>query len=142
MGKKWKNYGWTLIGLVAIIVGTYFLDNSASEGWLYIVPSLCVGAGCILLGCGVSRLREERAEKKNPALEKQRKIAHNDERNVVIVNQSKANAFDRMIVVFGVLFMALALMKVELVVIVLLVAAYLFVVGSEIYDCKKLEKEM
>ena len=142
MGKKWKNYAWTLIGIAAMIAGVCFLDDAPSEGWLDLLPSLCVGAGCILFSWGVSKLREQRAEEKNPDLEKQRQIAHKDERNRMITNQSKANAFDRMIVVFGVLLMALVLMKVDLVVIVLLGAAYLFVVGSEFYDCKKLEKEM
>ena len=142
MGKKWRNYAWTLIGIAAIITGVCFFEDAPSEGWLNLLPSLGVGAGCILFSSGVGKLREQRAEEKNPALEKQRQIAHRDERNRMITNQSKANAFDRMIVVFGILLMALVLMKVDLVVIVLLGAAYLFVVASEFYDCKKLEKEM
>ena len=56
--------------------------------------------------------------------------------------QSKARAYDMMIFVFGALMISLALMKVDLSAVLLLVFAYLFVIGYGIYWRSRLEKEM
>lgn len=80
--------------------------------------------------------------KNDPLLEKQYQIDVQDERNVTIANRSKAKAYDMMIYVFGALMLAFALMQVDLNVILLLVAAYLFVLGYGVYFRFKYDKEM
>ena len=69
-------------------------------------------------------------------------IDKNDERNIAIANQAKAKAYDIMLYVFGALMVAFALMSVDMVAVLLLVAAYLFVVGFFIYYLNKYHKEM
>ena len=51
-------------------------------------------------------------------------------------------AYDVMVFVFGAMMLALALMGVDLAVVLLVVFAYLFVVGSGIYYRVKFEKEL
>jgi 4-hydroxybenzoate polyprenyltransferase len=69
-------------------------------------------------------------------------IERKDERNIAISNRSKAKAYDLMIFVFGALMLSFALMGVDLVLILLLVFAYLFVVGYGIFYRIKYDKEM
>ena len=80
--------------------------------------------------------------KRNPALQKQIEIEQRDERNTAISNRAKARAYDMMIYVFGALMISFSLMGVELRAILLLVFAYLFVVGWGVYYRCRFEKEM
>ena len=80
--------------------------------------------------------------KRNPELQKQIGIEQRDERNVTISNRAKARAYDMMIYVFGALMISFSLMGVELRAILLLVFAYLFVVGWGVYYRCRFEKEM
>lgn len=80
--------------------------------------------------------------KNSPDIARQKEIEKNDERNVMIASRAKAKAFDLMTFVFGALMLSFALMEVDLAAVVLLVAAYLFVVGYSIYCRFKFEKEM
>ena len=84
----------------------------------------------------------ERAFKKHPELKKQKEIEEKDERNVSIANQSKARAYDMMVFVFGAIMCSFALMNVELRAILLLICAYLFVIGYGVFYRFRLEKEL
>ena len=75
-------------------------------------------------------------------MQKQLEIDQKDERNVAIGNRAKARAFDFMLYIFSALMITFALMEVELAVILLLVFAYLIVVGSFVFYLIKYEKEM
>ncbi|HYF75143.1 MAG TPA: hypothetical protein VD757_01040, partial [Candidatus Nitrosocosmicus sp.] len=75
-------------------------------------------------------------------IEKQLEIDRHDERNIAIGNRAKAKAYDMMIYVFGALLLAFALMDVDMTALLLLVFAYLFVVGYGIYYRIKYDKEM
>ena len=78
----------------------------------------------------------------NPNFKKQMEIEQKDERNIAIKNIAKAKAYDMMIFVFGVLMISLALMNVDMRVILMLVASYLFVVGYSVYCRIKFDKKM
>ncbi|MFF2889282.1 DUF6442 family protein [Paenibacillus sp. NPDC057967] len=67
--------------------------------------------------------------KHNPAAAKQLEIEKKDERNMAIVNRAKAKAYDMMVFVFGALITAWALMDLDLTMVLLLVCAYLFILG-------------
>ena len=69
-------------------------------------------------------------------------IEQKDERNIALSNQAKAKAYDMMIFVFGAVMVSYALMGLDLVAILMLVTAYLFVVGYGIFCRCKLDKEM
>ena len=69
-------------------------------------------------------------------------IEKNDERRIFIANAAKARAYDVMSYLFAALIVCFGLMQVELVVLLLLVAAFLFVEGVAVYQMVKLEKKL
>ena len=80
--------------------------------------------------------------RKYPDIAREKAIEEKDERNVAILNRAKAKALDRMFYVFGALMVSLALMGADIGVVLLLVAAYLFVAGCMVYYMCKYQKEM
>ena len=143
MKKKNFNYLIAVAGLLLLATGLILLKAIANpQGILLVVPYVCIGLGCGAFGHGVGDIVNNRVAKNNPQLQKQVKIDKNDERNIAIANQAKAKAYDIMLYVFGALMVAFALMSVDMVVVLLLVAAYLFVVGFFIYYLNKYHKEM
>ena len=138
-----KSYGLTVVGLALLGVGLYLIKAiSDPQGFLRALPYVCVGVGCGVFGHGAGDLISRRAMKNSPDLVKQIEIETQDERNVAIARRAKAKAYDRMIPVFGALLLAFALMGADLVVVLLLVSAYLFIVGCGIYYRCKYDKEM
>ena len=132
-----------LVGILLIAVGLVLLKRFAEpDGILLALPYVCVGVGCGAFGHGVGNIIGIRALKNSPARQKQMEIDQHDERNVLISNRAKGKAYDLMVFVFGALMVSFAMMGVELVVILLMVCAYLFVVGYGVYYRCKYEKEM
>ena len=78
----------------------------------------------------------------DPKLEKQIEIQKNDERNITISQRAKAKAYDLMTFVYGALMLTFALMGVDMITVLLLVFAYLFVQGYAAYFRCKYDKEM
>lgn len=132
-----------ILGLAMLVFGLYLVKTTdATEGILMTLPYVLIGIGCGLFGQGMGGVIERSVLKKHPELIKQKEIGVNDERNQQISNRAKAKAYDMMVFVFGALMIALALMNVDLAVVLLMVFAYLFVVGSHIYYRVKFEKEL
>ncbi len=132
-----------ILGLALLAVGLYLAKTIVnSQGIMLALPYVCIGVGCGLFGQGMGGVIERSILKKNPEILKQKEIEVNDERNQEIANRSKAKAYDRMVFVFGALMIAFALMGVDLIAVLLLVFAYLFVIGSGVYYRVKLEKEL
>ena len=75
------------------------------------------------------------------AVQKQMEIDRKDERNIMIRNAAKSKAYDVMTFVFGALLIAIGLMSPGLAPFLLLVFAYLFVLGTGIYFRIKFEKK-
>jgi len=143
MKKKIVHYVVTAAGLLLIAAGLASLKMAAEpQGIMLAAPYVCIGLGCGAFGHGVGALVNNRALEGDPQLQKQMEIEKNDERNIAIFNQAKAKAYDVMVYVFGAIMVAFALMGVDMVAILLLVAAYLFVVGFFIYHLSKYQKEM
>ena len=82
------------------------------------------------------------ALRKSPDLEKQLEIEEKDERNIAIRCHAKGKAFDLMVYVFSALLISFAIMGVDFAAVLLLVFAYLLVIGSFVYHLVKYEKEM
>lgn len=142
-GRKAK-YVWITIGGIAlVVVGLLLLKNySDSTGIMQVLPFICIGFGCGAFGWGAGELLRARALKGNPELALELEIEKNDERRVFIVNAAKARAYDVMSYLFAALIVCFGLMQVELVVLLLLVAAFLFVEGVAVYQMVKLEKKL
>ena len=132
-----------ILGLALLALGLYLVKTTnATEGILLTLPYVFVGIGSGLFGQGMGGVIERRVLKKNPEILKQKEIEVNDERNQQISNRAKAKAYDVMVFVFGALMVAFALMGMDMVAVLLLVFAYLFVVGSAVYYRVKFEKEL
>ena len=130
----------TAVGLLMLFSGLLIVKrfNLGSQT----APYLCIGLGCGLFGHGFGELLTHWSEKDNPEITRQREIEENDERNIALRDRSQAKAFRIMIPVFGILFFAFSLMNVELRVILLLVAAYMYICGCSVYYNVKYRKEM
>ena len=132
-----------ILGLAMLAFGLYLAKTStATAGILLTLPYVLVGIGCGLFGQGMGGVIERSVLKKHPELIKQKEIEVNDERNQQISNRAKAKAYDVMVFVYGAMMVALALMNVDLTVVLLVVFAYLFVVGSGVYYRVKFEKQL
>lgn len=130
----------TFIGLALLLGGLYMIKkNIFSDG---VAPYLLLGFGCGVFGHGVGETLSRSARKSNPEFNHQVEIEENDERNIALREKAQAKAYNIMIPVFGSLFVAFGFMKVDLKVLLLLIAAYLFVCISSIYYRVKYEKEL
>lgn len=143
MKKNVANTIALLAGLTLLGAGLYLLKTAfAPKGLLLALPYVFIGLGCGLFGQGMGGIVNRAVLKQNPKIAKQQEIEQKDERNQEITNRAKAKAYDAMVFVFGALMVAFALMGMSLVPVLLLVSAYLFVVGVGIYYRCKLEKEL
>jgi len=132
-----------IFGLILLAAGLYLAKTiSDPQGIMRALPYVCIGIGCGLFGQGVAGAIERYVYKKNPDMRKQKEIEVNDERNREISNRAKAKGYDTMVFVFGALMISFALMNVDVAVVLLMVFAYLFVVGSHIYYRVKFEKQL
>ncbi|MBQ5368634.1 MAG: hypothetical protein IIU56_00265 [Peptococcaceae bacterium] len=131
-----------IAGILCFITGLVLLKAIAEpQGVLQVLPYLCIGIGCGVFGHGAGEIAANRAYAKNPQLCKQMEIEKQDERNIAIANQAKAKAYDSMLYVLGAVMIAFALMNVQTTTILLLVGAYLLVVGVFIFYLNKYQKE-
>lgn len=141
--KKIAAYTFAGIGFVLLAAGLYLIKTAVdAAGVLRVLPYFMIGIGCGAFGHGTGELLSKRALKKSPDIQRQMEIAKNDERNIEISNRAKGKAYDAMIYIFGALFVALGLMQIDTLVLLLVIFAYLVVVGISIYYRVKYDKEM
>ncbi len=134
---------WILAVLGVLLAGTGVLLLAGAPGAVpQAFPYVCIGLGCGLFGQGAGELIHRRADKTNPAREKEMRIEQNDERNRMIALYAKAKAFDVMITVFGALALVYTLISAGLAVTLLLVSAYLFVIGCSLYYRREYGRKM
>jgi hypothetical protein len=143
MKKSISSYFITVVGVGLLAVGLYFIKTIEDpQGMLRALPYICVGLGCGIFGHGMGEIIIRSAKKNNPAAAKQLEIEEKDERNLAIANRAKAKAYDMMVFVLGALITAFALMAIDLIMVLLLVFAYLFILGYNSYYRFKYFKEM
>ncbi|HWQ76302.1 MAG TPA: hypothetical protein VN441_13400 [Syntrophomonas sp.] len=144
--KKNKNRTYVLlsaIGFILFAAGLVLIKFSQNaEGILRTLPYIFVGIGAGIFGHNFGELMKNLAVRKDPEAAKQIEIEAKDERNIAIGNKAKAKAYDLMLMVFGALMLAFALMQVEIYVILTFVTAYLLVVSVFVYYLWKYQKEM
>lgn len=143
MAGKRKDVIMVVVGLLLLVAGMVLLKVIGEpEGIMRYLPYICIGYGCGIFGGGMGSLSGKRILEKNPEAKKQKDIAEKDERNLVIGYRAKAKAYDMMVFVFGALMVAFAMMGMGVAQVLMLICAYLFVVGYGIYYRVKYEKEM
>ena len=106
------------------------------------LPYICIGVGCGAFGHGMGEMISKQTMKSAPDIAKQIEIEKHDERNIEIANRAKGKAYDAMIYIFGALLVSFGLMGLAVYAILMLVFAYLLVVGISIYYRCKYDKEM
>lgn len=143
MSKKFGNFFITLLGVLLLGTGLFLVKSYTDpQGIMKALPFVLIGIGCGLFGQGVGNIISQKVMRNNPDIQKQKEIEVKDERNTAIRNRAKAKAYDMMVFVFGALMLAFALMGVDMIAVLLLVFAYLYVIGYGIYYRSKYEKEM
>lgn len=143
MKKVKTDYFISMIGIILLGLGLYLVKILVDpQGIMKALPYVCIGLGCGIFGHGMGNIISRRAIQNDYNLQKQIEINKNDERNITIGDKAKAKAYDLMTFVFGALMITFALLGVDMIAVVLLVSAYLFVEGYAIYYRFKYEKEM
>lgn len=143
MKKNRMDYIITIIGLLILGSGLFLIKTITDpQGIMKSLPYIGIGLGCGIFGHGMGNVISQKALKKNPDIQKQLEIDKNDERNIAIGNSAKAKAYEMMIFVFGALMLSYALIDVDMIVVLLLVFAYLFVIAYGLYYRFKYDKEM
>ncbi|TDF91124.1 hypothetical protein [Paenibacillus piri] len=143
MKKTISAYLLTIVGVGLLAGGLYFIKTIEDpQGMLRALPYICAGLGCVIFGHGIGEIIVRSAMKNNPAAAKQLEIDQKDERNLAVANRAKAKAYDMMVFVFGALFLSFSLMGIDLIVVLLLVFAYLYILVYNSYYRFKYYKEM
>lgn len=143
MKKHGLQFVLGIFGLVLLALGLYLAKTTdAAAGIMRTLPYIMVGVGCGLFGQGMGGAIERSVYKKHPDQQKMKETEVKDERNQEISNRAKAKVYDAMVFIFGALMLSLTLMNVDVAAVLLLVFAYLFVVGIGIYYRIKLQKEL
>ena len=131
----------TLLGLAVAVAGLALL-RLAPASTETPLPYVMLGMGTGVFGWGAGELLKRRAVEGDPAVEKRLRIEQQDERNRTIADRAKARAYDASLYIFSALMLCFTLMRVDLAVILLLVGAYLLVVGINIYYHVKYNREL
>ena len=143
MKEKIRDSLIIVLGIVLLATGIVFLKVvDEPQGIMQVLSYIGIGFGCGLFGGGIGDLVGHIALEKNPQAKKMQEIEEKDERNQMIGCRAKAKAFDMMMYVFGILMIAFAMIGMEVAPVLMLVCAYLFVIGYGIYYRFKFEKEM
>lgn len=143
MMKTYSSYIYTIIGVLLVATGLILVKNMEStHGLLEVLPYSFIGVGCGIFGHGLNDIANRRLIAKQPDKAKAIRIEQNDERNITLLNRSKAKAYDIMLIVFGALMVCFVFLGVDMGPVLLFVVAYLFVVGYSIHNRIKLNKEM
>lgn len=143
MNKTISFYILTVVGVGLLAGCVYFIKTIEDpKGMLRVLPYIGFGLGCVIFGHGIGEIINRHAMKSNPTAAKQLEIDRKDERNLAIINRAKAKAYDMMVFVFGALIFAFSLMGTDLIVVLLLVFAYLFILVYCSYYRFKYFKEM
>ena len=130
-----------IMGLGLLAAGAVFMKMGMFEeikAW----PGVMIGVGAGLFGHSLGALIQAGTLKRHPEDVWKLQIEQTDERNVAISREAKSRAFDVMGYVYAALMLALVMMGAELMVVLLLVAAYLITYGVMIYELNRLHKEM
>ena len=141
--KKSRSIICTIFGFFLLVVGAIIgKETRGVEGFMEVLPYISIGIGAGIFGQNSGELIKRASLKNSPEEAKRLEIEAKDERNMALEAKAKAKAYELMIFVFGALMLAFGLMEVDMIVVISMVIAYLFVAGSSIYFRFQYEKEM
>jgi hypothetical protein len=138
-----KYTAFAAFGLVLFLGGGALLVlNRDSTGIMLTLPYVMIGVGCGIFGGNLGTAVKIHLLRKGSPAARQAEIEEKDERNIAVRNMAKAKAYDMMVTVFGALILFFVLMRADLYLTLALIAAYMFVVGTNIYYICKYNKEI
>ena len=137
-GKTLLYVALLALGVALFAVGGFVLTSPELKS----ISGLCIGLGAGLFGMSIAQIITLRVIDKNPTLKQKMTIEEKDERNVLIRNNAKGKAFDFMGIAFSILMLIYALTNADLLVILLLAAAYSLVYIIYIVYLSKYSKEL
>lgn len=135
------NIVFAILGFLLLAAGGIGMKSGWFPG-IPALPAILIGIGAGLFGSNLGTIIQVRTIEKDPAEARRIHIEQKDERNVSIDRAAKSKAFDAMVYIYGAVMLIFALLNADLVFILLLVAAYLLVIGIRIYQMSRLIKEM
>ncbi|MGI6030296.1 MAG: hypothetical protein ACOX7F_02195 [Eubacteriales bacterium] len=139
MKQQAKNVFCAVMGAVLMLTGAWLLYRNGTGT---VLPYVCIGLGSGALGYGVGEWLRLLVLHRCPEQYRELEIEQQDERNIALANRAKARAYDGMLYLFSALMLIFVLMDVELTAVLLLVGAYLCVVGLQVYYLYRYSKEM
>lgn len=150
MVKKMKNKNYVLknillsfLGVVLVALGLYIYQKTLGmDKTVVVIPYIFIAIGCGIFGHFTGNLIQYYSIKGNEELKRQIEIEKNDERNVLIVEKSKAKAYDLMIYLFAAMLIIFSLMGADKLQILVLVAIYLSLQIYALYWKSKFESRM
>ncbi len=138
-----KYRGLSILGFLILAAGLFLVLWLPEEKTIFsAVPFVMIGVGAGIFGGSFGSLIKIKLLQGDPRAARQMEIDSQDERNIAINNRAKAKAYDLMMMVYGALLLAFALMQVEAYLLLALVAVYLFVICAMVYFSHKYNKEM
>ena len=88
--KKTKNYIMTVLGIVLVLLGLYFIKSVDNpKEFLLALPYVCIGVGGGAFGYGMGNLVSDKAIQNYPDIKRQKEIEEKDERNIAISSRAK-----------------------------------------------------
>lgn len=125
-----------------ILIGVSFITKSYLLDFSKVLFIIIVITGFGIFGYNLGDLLKIYLLKKYPDEERKIRIIENDERNITINSLAKSKAFDAMGYIFATLIFILALIEIDIIILLLLVCAYIFVHGIMLYHLYILQKRM
>lgn len=110
-----------------MIFSGFLIHNSSTstDKTMVTIPYIIIGVGCVVFGHFMGNIIKYYSIRSNKDLKCQIEIDMNDERNVVIAEQSKAKAYYLIIYLFAAMLIIFAIMGVDKFVIIRVVVIYL-----------------
>lgn len=137
MKNNFMYYVMLICGVALFCIGAFVLKGDDINA----ISSIFIGVGAGIFGLSAGEIITINLVKKDPNYKKRIDREANDERNVYIANKAKAKAYSYMIYAFGILTFIYSLMNVDMKVILLLLGAYISVMGVNIFYINKYSKE-
>jgi hypothetical protein len=128
----------TLAGVALAVIGAVVFPGEEVKA----ISGVLIGGGAGLFGMSVANLVNAWMEATNPQYRRKLQIENGDERNQIINNAARSRAYQAFTPIFGILMLVYVLLDVDLLPILLLVAAYLVVNTIYIVNLSRLNKEM
>ncbi len=135
--RLWPYILLALLGVGLFCIGGFVFHAEAQKN----LSGICVGVGAAMFGVGTASTITIAAMRRYPEQLRQAEIEAGDERSRMIRDRAKSKGFDAMSIVYGAAMLITVLLDAELVITLLMVAAYLLVYGVQLYYLGKYSKE-